>query len=664
MCVAKKYQLGGRFWTIAIVVGVMVACVSGMFGFGSVLREAAERSGNVVGFAKSQSLTYDSFNDSVAMTSQVLALENASQLAHSISYGGDEVDQAYLERAARLLGVSNAFVLTVDGQLVSSYSNNNVTFGMVQHEITADVALDVVDHPRKVYGTRIVFDDGSYIDVGCAARIDQAGMVVAGYYTSEAFSHRYMLSLQNMLAGYDVRGSGDIVVESDGSVVAANMVSDQMSGDIQLDPVDAKVVEDIKSRCQVGETTLLISGSKPYIASLDKARDYYAFTFMSANRAKTEFLQRMSHDIRTPINGIRGMVEIANAYDGDLAKQRECRQKIWTASGILSELVNEVLDMSKLESGEVKLDLQPTNLVEVVEEICQIMEHQAAQLGVTISCDRSGISHPVVMASSLHLKRLIMNIASNAVKYNKPGGAVRVTCSEHAQEGGAATYRFVIADTGIGMSSDFQNRVFDPFSREQRKDAEHVTGTGLGTVIAKQLAELMDGDLVYESRLGEGTVCTITLPLTIDFEASSTLNEHHAHDQAKLAGMNILLTEDNDLNREIALFILTEAGAKVTCADDGFKALSAFEQADAGTFDLILMDIMMPNMNGYEATRAIRSLSREDARTIPIVAMSANAFTEDKVRCREAGMDGHLTKPIDSDKLIDALAKIMAAKEG
>ena len=725
MCVAKKYQLGGRFWTIAIVVGVMVACVSGMFGFGSVLREAAERSGNVVGFAKSQSLIYDSFNDSVAMTSQVLALENASQLAHSISYGGDEVDQADLERAARLLGVSNAFVLTVDGQLVSSYSNNNVTFGMVQHEITADVALDVVDHPRKVYGTRIVFDDGSYIDVGCAARIDQAGMVVAGYYTSEAYSNRYMLSLQNMLAGYDVRGSGDIVVESDGSVVAANMVSDQMSGDIQLDPVDAKVVEDIKSRCQVGETTLLISGSKPYIASLDKARDYYVFTFMpvssclgevaglvlvsvtlycfvvavfafsrrksehehlhqlvlqereyadrlamsahqaqSANRAKTEFLQRMSHDIRTPINGIRGMVEIANAYDGDLAKQRECRQKIWTASGILSELVNEVLDMSKLESGEVKLDLQPTNLVEVLEEICQIMEHQASQLGVTISCDRSGISHPVVMASSLHLKRLIMNIASNAVKYNKPGGAVRVTCSEHAQEGGAATYRFVIADTGIGMSSDFQNRVFDPFSREQRKDAEHVTGTGLGTVIAKQLAELMDGDLVYESRLGEGTVCTITLPLTIDFEASSTLNEHHAHDQAKLAGMNILLAEDNDLNREIALFILTEAGAKVTCADDGFKALSAFEQADAGTFDLILMDIMMPNMNGYEATRAIRSLSREDARTIPIVAMSANAFTEDKVRCREAGMDGHLTKPIDSDKLIDALAKIMAAKEG
>lgn len=548
-------------------------------------------------------------------------------------------------------------------------------------------------------------------------------MVVAGCYTSEVFSNRYLLSLQNMLVGYDVRDSGDIVVESDGSVVAANMVSDQMSGNIQLDPVDAKVVEDIKSRCQLGETALLISGSKPYIASLDKASDYYVFTFMpvssclgevagfvfvsvalycvvvavfafsrrksehehlhqlvlqereyadrlaqlahqaqSANRAKTEFLQRMSHDIRTPINGIRGMVEIANAYDGDLTKQRECRQKIWTASGILSELVNEVLDMSKLESGEVKLDLQPTNLVEVVEEVCQIMERQAAQLGVTISCDRSGISHPVVMASSLHLKRLIMNIASNAVKYNKPGGAVRVTCTEYAQEGSAAMYRFVIADTGIGMSPDFQKRMFDPFSREQRKDAEHATGTGLGTVIAKQLAELMDGVIAYESRLGEGTVCTITLPLTIDFDASSTLNRHLARNRATLAGMNILLAEDNDLNREIAVFVLTEAGAKVTCADDGLKVLSAFEQAKAGTFDLILMDIMMPNMDGYEATRAIRMLPRQDAQSIPIVAMSANAFTDDKVRCRDAGMDGHLAKPIDSDKLIDALTKIMAAR--
>ena len=720
---AKQYQLGRRFWAIAIVVGVLVALVSGMFGFGSMLRQAADRSDNVVGFAKSQSLTYDSFNDSVAMTSQVLALENATQLARSISYDGDGVDQADFERAARQLGISNAFVLTADGQLVSSYSNNNVTFDMVQHEVTADVVLEVVDHPRKVYATRIVLDDGSYIDIGCTARIDEPGMVVAGCYTSEVFSNRYLLSLQNMLVGYDVRDSGDIVVESDGSVVAANMVSDQMSGNIQLDPVDAKVVEDIKSRCQLGETALLISGSKPYIASLDKASDYYVFTFMpvssclgevagfvfvsvalycvvvavfafsrrksehehlhqlvlqereyadrlaqsahqaqSANRAKTEFLQRMSHDIRTPINGIRGMVEIANAYDGDLTKQRECRQKIWTASGILSELVNEVLDMSKLESGEVKLDLQPTNLVEVVEEVCQIMERQAAQLGVTISCDRSGISHPVVMASSLHLKRLIMNIASNAVKYNKPGGAVRVTCTEYAQEGSAAMYRFVIADTGIGMSPDFQKRMFDPFSREQRKDAEHATGTGLGTVIAKQLAELMDGVIAYESRLGEGTVCTITLPLTIDFDASSTLNRHLARNRATLAGLNILLAEDNDLNREIAVFVLTEAGAKVTCADDGLKVLSAFEQAKAGTFDLILMDIMMPNMDGYEATRAIRMLPRQDAQSIPIVAMSANAFTDDKVRCRDAGMDGHLAKPIDSDKLIDALTKIMAAR--
>ena len=724
MCVARNNHPGRRFWAIGIAVGVAVACVSGLISFGSVFRQAAERSDNVVAFAKSQSLTYDSFNDSAAMTSQVLALENAEQLARNISYSIDGIDQAGLEGSARQLGLSNAFVLSADGQLVRSYSNNDVTFDMVQREVTDEVALEVIDDPRKMYATRIVLDDGSYIDVGCAARIDEPGMVVAGYYTSEVFSNRYLLSLQNMLAGYDVRGSGDIVVESDGKVVAANMLPNQVSGDIQLDAADTKVVEDIKSRCPLGKTTLLVSGSNPYIASLDKARDYYVYTFMpvssclgevagfvavalalysvvvavfvlsrrksehehlhelvaqereyaerlaqsalqaqSANRAKTEFLQRMSHDIRTPINGIRGMVEVANAYDDDLAKQRDCRQKIWAASGILSDLVNEVLDMSKLESGEVELDLRPVNLVELINEVCQIMERQAQQLGVSISCDLSGVVHPSIMASPLHLKRLIMNIASNAVKYNKPGGAVRVTCTEHAHEGEAAVYDIVIADTGIGMSPDFQAHMFEPFAREQQKDAEHATGTGLGTAIAKQLAELMGGGVAYESRLGVGTTCTITLPSIIAFDASSGPADRRAPNIVTLDGLSVLLVEDNDLNREIAEFVLFNAGAKVTCVDDGNEVVSAFEQSDAGTYDLILMDIMMPNMDGYEATRAIRSLAREDAGTIPIVAMSANAFTEDKVRCREAGMDEHLAKPIDSQKLIEALSKIMAGKQ-
>ena len=263
MCVARNNHPGRRFWAIAIAVGVAVACVSGLISFGSVLRQAAERTDNVVAFAKSQSLTYDSFNDSAAMTSQVLALENAEQLARNISYSIDGIDQAGLEGSARQLGLSNAFVLSADGQLVRSYSNNDVTFDMVQREVTDEVALEVIDDPRKMYATRIVLDDGSYIDVGCAARIDEPGMVVAGYYTSEAFSNRYLLSLQNMLAGYDVRGSGDIVVESDGKVVAANMLPNQVSGDIQLDAPDTKVVEDIKSRCPLGKTTLLVSGSNP-----------------------------------------------------------------------------------------------------------------------------------------------------------------------------------------------------------------------------------------------------------------------------------------------------------------------------------------------------------------------------------------------------------------
>ena len=717
MCVAKKYQLGGRFWTIAIVAGVMVACVSGMFGFGSVLKEAAERSGNVVGFAKSQSLTYDSFNDSVAMTSQVLALENASQLAHSISYGGDEVDQADLERAARLLGVSNAFVLTVDGQLVSSYSNNNVTFGMVQHEITADVALDVVDHPRKVYGTRIVFDDGSYIDVGCAARIDQAGMVVAGYYTSEAFSNRYMLSLQNMLAGYDVRGSGDIVVESDGSVVAANMVSDQMSGDIQLDPVDAKVVEDIKSRCQVGETTLLLSGSKPYIASLDKARDYYVFTFMpvssclgevaglvlvsvalycfvvavfafsrrksehehlhqlvlqeheyadrlamsahqaqSANRAKTEFLQRMSHDIRTPINGIRGMVEIGDHYSEDLAKQAECRRKIWDASTLLLELVNEVLDMGKLESGEIVLESCPFNVIELKDGIRQTMERAAAERGITMT-DRTEVKHTTLIGSPLHLKRLLMNIWSNAIKYNKDNGSIDLTCREVRSDGKTAWIEFICADTGIGMSEEFQKHLYEPFTQEHSDARTSYNGTGLGMAITKSLVEKMDGTIECRSKLGEGTTYCITIPFAIDSSTAPRVEETAALPAATPEGMHVLLAEDNELNIEIAVFVLENAGVTVTKAVNGQDALDQFAASAPGTFDAIIMDVMMPVMDGYQATRAIRQLDRPDAGSIPILAMTANAFVEDRRRAYEAGMNEHLTKPLEPEVVLRTLAK-------
>lgn len=719
MCVAKKYQLGGRFWTIAIVAGVMVACVNGMFGFGSVLREAAERSGNVVGFAKSQSLTYDSFNDSVAMTSQVLALENASQLAHSISYGGDEVDQADLERAARLLGVSNAFVLTVDGQLVSSYSNNNVTFGMVQHEITADVALDVVDHPRKVYGTRIVFDDGSYIDVGCAARIDQAGMVVAGYYTSEAFSNRYMLSLQNMLAGYDVRGSGDIVVESDGSVVAANMVSDQMSGDIQLDPVDAKVVEDIKSRCQVGETTLLLSGSKPYIASLDKARDYYVFTFMpvssclgevaglvlvsvalycfvvavfafsrrksehehlhqlvlqeheyadrlamsahqaqSANRAKTEFLQRMSHDIRTPINGISGMLDVAEHYSDDLQKQAECRQKIREASDILFELVSEVLDMSKLESGEIQLEEKPFDVVTLLDEVTGVVGRLADERNITVAHKGRTIEHRNLIGSPVHLKRLLMNIMSNAVKYNRDHGHIYLYTRElPSADSSIATLQFVCEDNGIGMSEEFQQRIFEPFTQEQKGGASKFGGTGLGMSIAKSLAEKMGGTISFESTQGVGTTFVITIPFKIDTQADSHTPEPSAP-AGSIRGLHILLVEDNELNMEIAEFLIQNEGATVTKAWDGQQAVTLFAKSASGEFDAILMDVLMPVMNGYEATRQIRALDRADAKTIPIIAMTANAFTEDRLKSKEAGMDEHITKPIDSKLLVKVIAAL------
>ena len=373
--------------------------------------------------------------------------------------------------------------------------------------------------------------------------------------------------------------------------------------------------------------------------------------------SKTNFLRRMSHDIRTPINGIRGMVEMGNAFDGDVAKQRECRQKIWIASGILLDLVSEVLDMSKLESGEVELELRSTNLVALNDEVCEMLERQAGELHVTIIKEQDRIEHPYVRASQIHLKRVIMNIASNAVKYNKPGGTVRLSCEELHAEGATAMYRITVADTGIGMSKEFQQHLFEPFSREVQKLEAQPSGTGLGTVIAKQLTELMGGAIAFDSELDVGTTCVITLPLVIDFDAQQRNEELDKQGDVTLAGMSILLVEDNELNREIAEFVLDQAGAHVTTAFDGREAVDAFAAAAPGAFDLVLMDIMMPNMNGYEATRAIRAMNRTDAKCVPIVAMSANAFADDVAYSRESGMNDHLAKPIDADKLVRALAR-------
>lgn len=340
----------------------------------------------------------------------------------------------------------------------------------------------------------------------------------------------------------------------------------------------------------------------------------------SANIAKTEFLQRMSHDIRTPINGIRGMVEIGNYYSNDLIKQAECRKKIWDASGLLLELINEVLDMGKMESGEVILEERSFQVVDLVQEIVDVLEKQAAERGVTI------------------------------------------TCEEVSFEDGKAWLEFICADTGIGMSEEFQQHLFEPFTQENTDARSTYGGTGLGMAITKSLVDKMGGSITFESKLNVGTTYFIVIPFPVDEEKREERIVEAPAEISSLQGRKVLLAEDNELNMEIAEFLLENAGILVTKAYNGKEALERFEQSEMDEFDAILMDVMMPVMDGYEATKAIRALNRKDAKKIPILAMTANAFAEDRRKALIAGMNEHLTKPLESEKVLRALAACCAKR--
>ena len=365
----------------------------------------------------------------------------------------------------------------------------------------------------------------------------------------------------------------------------------------------------------------------------------------SANRAKTEFLQRMSHDIRTPINGIRGMVEIGDHYSEDLAKQAECRRKIWDASTLLLELVNEVLDMGKLESGEILLESCPFNVIELKDGIRQTMERAAAERGITMT-DRTEVKHTTLIGSPLHLKRLLMNIWSNAIKYNKDNGSIDLTCREVRSDSKTAWIEFICADTGIGMSEEFQKHLYEPFTQEHSDARTSYNGTGLGMAITKSLVEKMGGTIECRSKLGEGTTYCITIPFAIDSSAAPRVEETAALPAATPEGMHVLLAEDNELNREIAVTLLEEQGAAITTAENGREAVELFQNAPQGTFDAVLMDVMMPELDGIRATAKLREGSN-----VPIILLTAKSEDADKLMGFECGADDYVTKPFNPQEL-------------
>ncbi len=636
------------------------------------------------------------------------------------------LDDAAMKGYLRTHTVTGILLLTADGKTVCGASTDALTDAPLKAEELPDTLsrtalLNVADHPEQVYADRTGLEDGSYVDIAACAREDAHGVLVVYYHTSAEYVRNYNLSYQNIVQGYSPEVDGTIVVTR-GDVIVASNEEDLLGTSVE----DMPTLKGLKENGIDGEMIHVHNGwTGPDCSygTIERGRNFYVYVFRpetevfsstprnmlfaafayvliifllqtmrwrtaqryreeqllreqeyqktlkaealkaeAANIAKTEFLQRMSHDIRTPINGIRGMVEIANRCPEDLDRQADCRKKIWEASSLLLELVNEVLDMGKLESGEIVLEKVPFDLPELLHEIRDVLEKQAAERGVSMYYEPLNLPYTRLIGSPLHVKRLLMNILSNAIKYNKEKGKVMLDCYQTEEEKDQVWVRFICADTGIGMSEEFQKRMYEPFTQENSGARSTYGGTGLGMAITKSLVDKIGGTIEVESQQGVGTTYTITLPFGIDRTAVQTAAEKQEVDLSVLRGTHLLLAEDNALNMEIAEFLLNEVGAGGTKAANGQQAVDAFAASPVGYFDAILMDVMMPVLDGHDATRAIRAMDRPDAKTVPILAMTANAFAEDRQKALEVGMTEHLAKPLEPETLYRLLAQVCAKR--
>ena len=707
-----------RFWIFGILLGICVTAASLYYFFQAEKKEAENRMVETVNYVKVQCSTYTHYNESSESKSLLRAIESARQMSTNIDMeteNGGRLSQEFLKENLQTLWVDGILVLDTEGKTVCKYSMDESLTNEITDYLQKDVIMDFTGYEERSYSERIAREDGSRIDIAACARKDAPGMVAIYYYTSPEFIRNYTLTIQNLLNGYSTQKDGTIIVADKGTVVASN--DENLLGQ---DTAGNQVVQAMKEHTDSQHIFHLKNEGTGCYGIMLKQRDYYIYAYLpdtevfrnlplsvtavvflyllifgifcfwgyradlahrkqeqekdekykaellrtakkaeAANEAKTEFLQRMSHDIRTPINGICGMINVADYYADNMEKQTECRAKIKEASHLLLELINEVLDMSKLESDEVVLEEIPFNLNSIFEEILGVIEHMAAEQNIRIIWEEKEVTHWNLIGSPVHVKRILMNILSNAVKYNKENGYVYISCREiPSKQTAMTTLEFVCRDTGIGMAEAFQKRIFEPFAQEHAGSRTKFAGTGLGMPITKKLVEKMGGTISFESKEGTGTTFVIRIPFQIDADMKDR-TETEEKTETSIQGLHVLLTEDNELNMEIAEFVLRNEGTVVTKAWNGQKAVDIFRKSRPGEFDVILMDIMMPVMNGYEAAKMIRSLDREDAKVIPIIAMTANAFTEDKMRAKEAGMDEHIAKPVDGKLLVKVINELV-----
>lgn len=703
---------------VQLLLGVAVMAIVAALTIRSDMAETQHILATTASYIKEQCNRYACIELAAETKSLMRIVESSKQIACQIDEKDGRIDPAALEDYARTSYVTGVILLDADGTILSQYHEHGQMPEPISEALKSAALLDTVNHPEKRYAVRLRCTDRSEIDLAAIACMGEAGIVVAYYHTPLEYIESFNLSIASLLSGYNMGDKGTIAIGDGEKIVASN--DDTLIGQSTN---DVPILRKIKQTGAENKMTNAYQSSNPlsrYFGLMERGRDYYVYTFLPersvfqstprallytliayvvvllcinrirwraaqraqeefaerlqhknqqlsvavqeadrANAAKTSFLSRMSHDIRTPLNGIIGLLEIDAAHPDDRELVDNNREKMRVSANHLLSLLNDVLQMSKLESGEIVLGHEPIDLNRLSAEVMTIISQRAAESGITMENDRHSepVSTPWVYGSPLHLRQIFLNIYTNCIKYNKLGGSITTLFQCVEKDEKTVTYRWTISDTGIGMSEEFLGRIFDPFTQEKTDARSIYQGTGLGMAIVKGLVEQMHGSIEVGSTLGVGSTFTITIPFEIAESVEVKPARRNDVGQADIHGLCLMLAEDNDLNAEIARMLLEDAGVIVTVVGDGQQAVSLFREEPAGTFDVILMDIMMPVMDGLTATKTIRALDRPDARTIPIIAMTANAFEEDAKKCLAAGMNAHLAKPLDIGKLIATIAQ-------
>lgn len=719
----KQHNLDRNNFILAeILVGLLLFSVVLVITVKADLSSAETRLSDMVTYIKEQynnNMKLDIASESKSLMRMIQSVEVLSQQIQQEEKTSD-ITEELLENYCTISYLTGVLILDENGQVQEKYCSDEVQAEEILSQTDQDALLDVVDFHEKTYSVRMECEDGSYIDIAANGRQDKPGIVLVYYHTPERYTSIFNHSINSLLTGYSLEHNGTIVMSENNQIVASNdkgLIGAKTEDIQELKCINESAVEKQLVRTDyqtIPGYGLMEKGRDYYVYAYMSADKIFAktprnmlytvfiylvivgfmhalrwrmlqghqkeqmrlqkeytknlesknlelreavFQAQKANAAKSSFLSRMSHDIRTPLNGIIGLIKINETHMDDRELVKTNQDKMLVSADHLLSLINDVLQMSKLEDENIEISHEPIDLGEISREVGTIISGRTAEAGIAFEVGKQELPVSYVYGSPLHIRQIFLNIYGNCIKYNKPHGKVTTTLKCLGEKNGIVTYRWTISDTGIGMSEEFLKHIFEPFVQEHSDARTVYSGTGLGMSIVKKIIDRMNGTIVVTSKEGEGSTFVITLPFEIAEKPEEIPAEMDG--EVNIAGLHLLLAEDNELNAEIARTLLEDEGAITTIVNDGQQAVDIFSRNKPGTFDAILMDIMMPEMDGLSATKAIRALDREDAGTIPIIAMTANAFDEDEKKCMEAGMNAHLVKPLDIQKMKEAVCRYL-----